>query len=509
MFFREKNNNSGSISIQVLKKVGRKNVLVKTIGSTKDPERLSVLRKLAKEFIDSQTNQLPLDLNIADSRSDWFNLVRSSIQFVHLVGPELILGRLFNEIGFDQISDQLFRHLTISRIIYPSSKLKTIRYLMEYEMKSYSVDQVYRYMDKLEDRLKQKVEQISFDHTCTILNGEMNVVFYDVTTIYFEAEKEDDLRITGFSKEGKHKHPQILLGLLVSMDGYPLAYQIFEGNKYEGHTMLTVIEQFKLRFKIDRLVIIADSGLMNNKNIDELIGTGQEFIIGARIKSESKLIKDQIKELALKNKKTFVIKKSDEVRLVVAYSQSRAKKDAFNRKRGLQRLEDSLAKGKLTKSNINNRGYNKYLKLKGSINISIDYEKYEQDARWDGLKGYITNTSLNSKTLINSYNELWQIEKAFRISKTDLKIRPVYHRIERRIKAHICISFVAYKLYKELERQLKLLNSKLSTQRTIELMKTIYGIKIKHPVTQKSDTIIHTNNKDQKYLLELFKIKPG
>ena len=412
MFIRKKRNKSGSISVQVIKKVGRRNKLIKSIGSSKVAQEIERYVTLAQEFIQQQTGQLEFSGLLDKSNQDnWFDLVQRSIQSIRLLGPELILGKLYNQIGFDQIEDILFRHLVISRLIYPSSKLKTVRYLMEYEMKSYQVDQLYRYMDKLDKGLKSQVEQISFEHTKSILGNEMSVVFYDVTTIYFEAEREDDLRISGFSKEGKHKHPQILLGLLVAIDGYPLAYEIFQGNQYEGHTMMPVINTFKKRFGIEQLIIIADSGLLSKNNIEQLIKTQQKFILGARIKNESVSIKKEILAQKLKNNESRIIQKSTDLRLVINYTDKRAKKDAHNRSRGLARLEKGLAKGKFSKSNLNNRGYNKYLCLTGEIDISIDYEKFEQDAKWDGLKGYLTNTRLSARELLSSYNELWKIEK--------------------------------------------------------------------------------------------------
>lgn len=496
------------MSIQVLEKRKGRNVLIKSIGSSKDADRIKFLKLQAKRYIESLTGQLSIDLDHKQEH-EWFDQVYSSIKNIQLAGPELILGSIFDQIGFDQISSDLFRHLVISRIIYPSSKLKTIRYLREYEGKDYKVEHIYRYLDKLHASQKQQVEHISYNHTLKLLNQKMSVVFYDVTTIYFEASEEDDLRKTGFSKEGKHKHPQILLGLLVSVGGYPLAYEIFEGNKYEGHTMLPVIEKFRDRFELEKLIIIADSGLMTKKNIHDLIDQGQEFILGARIKNESKTIKDKILALQLEDGKHHTIEKDDNIKLVIAYSVKRAAKDAHNRKRGLTRLEKALSTGKLTKNHINNRGYNKYLKLTGKIDISIDYDKYDQDARWDGLKGYLTNTKLSAKDLISNYKELWSIENAFRISKTDLRIRPIYHRIQRRIEAHICISFAAYKVYKELERQLKQKNSPFTTTRTIELMKTIYSITLTHPKTKSTENRLFTKSNDQKILLQLFQISLG
>ena len=394
-------------------------------------------------------------------------------------------------------------------MVYPSSKLKTIRYLREYRGKEYEPDQIYRYLDKLHKSYKKQVEQISYEHTLKVLDGNMSVVFYDVTTIYFEADKEDDLRKAGFSKEGKHKHPQILLGLLVGLEGYPLAYEIFAGNKYEGHTMLPLIDRFKKRFDLERLVIIADSGLMSNKNVEELIEKGYEFILGARIKNESKPIKEKILALSLTDGQSDLIEKREDLKLVINYTKTRAAKDAYNRQKGLKKLEKALAKGKLTKSHINNRGYNKYLSMEGEVKVSIDYDKFEKDAKWDGLKGYLTNTKLSMEQLIKSYNELWKIEKAFRISKTDLRIRPIYHRLQKRIEAHICISFTAYKIYKELDRQLTVNKAELSVERAIEILKTIYGLIIEHPTTLKSKHMIYAQTDLQKKLLNLFDFKAG
>lgn len=508
MFIREKQNKSGSISIQILEKRGRKNYLIKTIGSSKNELELASLRREARQYIFKVLGQLPLALSI-QKEEDWFVDVFDSIKSIRLIGPELILGKIYDDIGFNKIPEELLRHLVLTRLVYPASKLKTIRYLREYNGKEYEVDQLYRYLDKLHNNYKEQIEQISYEHTFKILQGDMSVVFYDVTTIYFEADKEDELRKAGFSKEGKHKHPQILLGLLVGLEGYPLAYEIFEGNKYEGHTMLPLVDQFKKRFGLNRLVIIADSGLMTNKNVEELLEKGYEFILGARIKNETKVIKEKILGLRLRDGESSLIEKTNDLKLVINYTKRRASKDAYNRERGLKKLEKALTNGKLTKKHINNRGYNKYLCMEGDVTISIDYDKFGRDAKWDGLKGYLTNTSLSPKQLIKSYNELWKIEKAFRISKTDLRIRPIYHRLQKRIEAHICISFAAYKIYKELERILIVKKADISTERTIEILKTIYGIIIQHPTSFKTKTMIYAKSKVQQKLLNLFDIYLG
>jgi transposase len=158
--------------------------------------------------------------------------------------------------------------------------------------------------------------------------------------------------------------------------------------------------------------------------------------------------KKKILGLTLSHGQSAVLEK-EQVKLIITYTDSRARKDKYNREKGLRKLEKQIRTGRLTKSNINNRGYNKFLKLEGDIKVSIDKDKTEQEAKWDGLKGYITNSTLHKDEIIENYRHLWQIEKAFRISKTELRIRPVYHRLPRRIEAHICLSFVAYKIYKD------------------------------------------------------------
>lgn len=383
--------------------------------------------------------------------------------------------------------------------------MKTTDYLFKYYSLSIDVEAIYRYMDKLYDSQKEKVQQISYQHTREILADDIRMVFYDVTTLYFEIEKEDNLRKTGFSKDGKHQHPQIVLGLLVSVGGYPLAYDIFEGNKYEGDTMLPIIDAFKERYQFEHLTIVADSGLISNNNITELEERGYKYILGARLKNQPGKIAEQICTLGLKNGESKVIWKSENTALIINYSDKRAKKDLFNRERGLKRLEKQITSGKLTKSNINNRGYNKYLKIEGEMNIAIDREKFSEDAKWDGLKGYQTNDiSLSKKDVIENYRQLWKIEKAFRISKRDLKIRPIYHRKQKRIEAHICLSFAAYKVYKELERLLYEKKASISAEKAIDIAKTIYNIKIR---IMGSDQTIRKNiitNDEQKYLINLF-----
>lgn len=499
MYVRKKPNKSGLISVQVIDKSTGRYKVIKTIGSSKDPDKVEKLVKEGKRFIQSHTGVQELDFT--DYRKIYSDVL-ASIHTHKLVGIEYVLGKIFNEIGFNQIEDPLFKDLVLYRLVYPKSKLKTTEYLYRYEQKSYSEDDIYRYMDKLHSSQKNRVQHISYAHTVKVLEEEIQAVFYDVSTVYFEIEREDDLRRAGFSKDGKHQHPQIVLGLLVSKNAYPLAYDIFEGNKYEGDTFMPILEGFRNKYNFEKLTVVADAGLLSNSNVQGLIQAGYEFILGARIKNEKQVIKNQILKLNLTHGKSKIIQK-DGLKLIINYSEDRARKDRYNRERGLQRLEKKLKSNKLTKSSINNKGYNKFLKMSGEVTLTLDREKIKQDEKWDGLKGFLTNSGMKKEDILENYRHLWQIEKAFRVAKSELKIRPVFHYKKKRIEAHICLNFAAYKVYKELERQLEEKDSPLSTQKVIEVIQNIHEIGL---LTPENDLIKKTItlSEEQRLIKDLF-----
>lgn len=409
----------------------------------------------------------------------------SNIKNILVNGDRLVLNRIFDRIGFDSIDDEIFRTLVVSRLLCPSSKAATVEYLKNHFDEDVDLSKIYRYLDRLNSTQQDKVQDISVAHTTGLLGGSIGVVFYDVTTLYFEADREDDLRKTGFSKEGRHRNPQIILGLLVSLNGYPLAYCIHEGNKYEGHTMIPVIEEFVHKYGLEDFVIVADSGLMNEQNIADLELKGYKYIIGARIRTESRQVREWMLSLPKADGMMAEYDRGGCRRLLVGYTDSRAKKDRYNREKGVRRLEKAFKSGKLNKESINRRGYNKFLELKNSVDISINYEKISEDSAWDGLKGYMTNTDLPTYKVYEAYHNLWTVELAFRIAKSKIEVRPMFHFTRKRIEAHICICFVALKVYKELDRILKLNGIKLSVDKVLRMAKTVTTIQIKMPLNNK------------------------
>lgn len=495
MFVRKKKNRSGSVSVIVAEKNRGKLKEIATIGIAKGEAEVEPLTDQARRWIAERQERIHPTIDFegraeaAKHRErEEVERVVSSIENVLLNGCELILDHVFDLVGFNAVDDKVFRQLVHSRLSCPSSKAATVDYLKNHFDEDVDLSRIYRYLDKLNDRYRDVVQDISVRHTMDVLGGQIGVVFYDVTTVYFETDREDDLRKTGFSKEGRHSNPQIILGLLVSLGGYPLAYCIHEGNKYEGHTMLPVIEEFVRRYDLGEFIVVADSGLMTEANITELERLGYKYIIGARIRSESEAVKKQILSLPKTNGRMHEIHKGGERRLLVGYTDDRARKDAYNRNKGVRRLEKLYKRGHLTKESINKRGYNRFLDMSGDTAVMINRERIAEDAAWDGLKGYLTNTDIPTEDVFTAYHNLWNVERAFRIAKSKIEIRPMFHFTRRRIEAHICICFVALKVYKELERRLKAANIGMGVDKVLDMAKTVTTIVFRLPESGKTFT---------------------
>ena len=543
MFIRKKPNMSGTVSVQVVQKTkSRKQRVLKSLGSAypHDTSAMEKLMQQASSFIQEMEGPSLPHIYEEEEVIDGFVSSLSNAQ-VQVAGPELVFGTLYDRIGYGAIRNRMFRNIVICRLFNPGSKLKTVDYMERYLHVTYSVDQIYRFLDNLcyrkeaEEKsndvrkpetaegegestptspakpksadFKTRVEDIAYSYTKKMVGDGISVCFYDMTTLYFEAAEEDDLRKCGFSKDGKHSCPQIFLGLLVASGGNPIGYEIYEGNISEGHTMIPLIRKLASRFGFDKPIVVADAGLLSKGNIEELTKDGYQYIIGARPKSESDKVKEQILSLDMKYGDIVEIEKDGGVRIVLSCTERRAKKDAHNRQRGLARLQKKMASGRLTKQNINNRGYNKYLKMEGEVTISINMEKYEADAAWDGIKGYVTNTTLEKDEVIANYSNLWFIERAFRMNKFDLAVRPIFHRLRNRIEGHICICFTAYTIMLELERMLKAAKSEITIYRAQELVKNMYAITYTLPKSKQTKRVYLGMDEEQSELYRL--VVPG
>ena len=498
MFIRKKKNNSGSISIQIISKNSGKYKVVETIGCSVSDYEIEQLFQQANERL---LELGPTLFDFVDYQSKKQKLTNKDMR---IIGDELIFGKLFKDIGCQDINlkkikdNEIFKALVISRLLYPGSKLYLIDYYHIYKKQKIDKNQIYRFLDTIyKDDLKSQIEQCIFNHTKKIMDNQITVTFYDVTTLYFESESEDDFRKIGFSKEGKLARSQIQLGLFTTLQGYPLSYEVYEGNKYEGHTLVDILKKFQTKFKIEiKPIVVADRGMLNNDNIAYLENNGYKYIIAAKIKNISNDLKEQISNLIFLNDGTIhTLNINKEInynndsdrnqtlktkqRLVLAYSSKRARKDKYTREQAIKKIEAKLSKN-ITKSDLKLSYYAKYLDIdeKCDIKYKLNSNKILNDEKLDGIKGFITNDfTLQANDVIEHYQNQYDVEKAFRISKTDLKIRPIYHRLETRIKAHILISFISYAVYKEFERKIKLSNLDIKFKLTFDYIKTMYGYK--------------------------------
>lgn len=482
-----------------MEKINGRNKIVFSAGSGKTQHEIELLKIKAQEYIEKQKGALPLFLEKEDLIIQSF-VDSLSNDSLCIVGPQLVLEPLYDTI-FPVPAKSYFKDLVLCRIIYPGSKLRTVRYLSRHFNKTVSEQTIYRAMDSLDEDLKKTIELCTYKRAAEHSEGgKLSLVFYDMTTLYFETESEDDLRKIGYSKDGKHQHPQVMIGLLVNTEGYPVAYDVFEGNTAETKTLIPVIERLVDRFDIARPVIVADAALLSKKNLEALQNNGYTYVLGGRIKNESQQIKQQILMITITESEPNELS-HPYGRLIVSYSEKRSSKDRYNREKGLKRLEKKVKTNKLTKEAINNRGYNKYLKLEGETKVAIDYEAFKADQVWDGLKGYVTNTNLGAKQVIASYGNLWRVEKAFRMSKTDLRFRPIFHRKKSRIEAHLLICFAAYALYKELEIKIKENKIDLSVQKAVETLKEVQQMTYQLPKSkQVKRQILKINSIQQKLL---------
>jgi len=348
------------------------------------------------------------------------------------------------------------------------------------------------------------VQKISVEHTFSILGGRIEMLFYDVTSLYFEGFREDNLRSPGFSKDGKTAETQIIIGLLVCENDYLLSYSIFNGAQYESYTMIPIIDDFKQRFGIDDFVVVADSGFMIKRNIEFLRNGGYRFIVGGHIEKYSKDETKWILSLPHEDGLFHERKLPDGDRLIVTYSSKRAAKDAYNRTKGVERLRKAYTSGKITKDKINKRGYSKFLKIENDVPVSIDEDKIKEDEQWDGLKGYVTNIGLPPEEVVAQYRGLWIVERVFRVSKGTIETRPIFHFTERRIEAHVCLCFVAFKVYKELERLVAILDLGMSVDTVLKIAKTITTIMLRLPLNERFITKTMMLTPEQRSLQPLF-----
>lgn len=481
MFIRIKDRPNGKKSIQIVEsyrradKVSQK--IIRHIGQATNNQEEEELKRLAESILVEIENQrqpaLPLfspedfyakpKLKQETGDSVKIKDLREEQRVIEGIGE--IFGKLYDDMGLhdtlgkaqaEKVWNEILKACVIARLANPVSKSRTASMLEEDYGIKIGLEKIYRMMDRLVLKEEELIEKIEAS-TMTLFPSKVDVMFFDVTTLHFESVRTDDLREFGYSKDCKFKESQVVFALVATTGGLPLAYRLFPGNMYEGHTLIEIVKELKKAYEVENVLLVADRAMFNKTNLEYMEGEGIRYIVAAKLKGLPKQLREKIlvsedyKAKGIEGELHWVKEFEHESRrLIVSYSARRAEKDASDRARLIERLLKKVKDGKVKISEVvPNYGTKKYLNLKGK-EASINDSKITEDKEWDGLHGVITNAQdLRCEEVLSRYRGLWQIEESFRMNKHDLKMRPVYHWTERRIRAHIMICFLAFAVSKQ------------------------------------------------------------
>jgi transposase len=437
---------SGATAIQVVQYLGHRCKMFKHIGSSKDLLELELLKQAAQNWISEKTSQASLFFN--QKQKMLIVEMGECIAVTHMFSHQFF-SACFEECGLSNLP-KLLLDLVAMRLIEPASKQRSIELLSFYFGIRYS-QRFYRSIPKF-TALKSVIEQCAYRVAVEKFNETFYFVLYDVTTLYFETFKADEFKIQGFSKDNKSLQPQIVIGLLVTQSGFPLTFEVFSGNTFEGKTMLPVIEDFISRHPQSKPIIVADAAMLDEERLEELRQKKISYIVGARLANTNLSLIKQINNAVAGKDGAISRFNSKHGYLVCDYSLKRFKKEANDLKRLVLKAEELVAK-QSSGSKV------KFIKRISKEKIELNLDLIEKRKLLLGVKGYCTDLperQLPNEQVINRYHQLWHIEQSFRMSKFDLQARPIYHRKEDAVRSHILICFVALIAEKYLELTTKL-----------------------------------------------------
>jgi len=508
MFIRTVQQINGKVSILIVENIrisGKPKQKTLRHVATVPPEEIEMFKKVAEHIkiemeMERESKSFPsrsIANTVITSRNHindiplHVNLSKMMEEYRIVTGIHEIYGCLYNMIKFSKVfkscptSEKILKNIVMARLAKPCSKRSSSELLERDFGIAIPLIKIYRMMDKFTEERIKEIQDLCWRYSKGLFIGEIKVMFYDCTTLYFESFTEDDLRKFGFSKDHKFNQGQILLALMVTQEGLPIGYEIFPGNINEGKTFKQAIEKIKNRYKINKVIIVADSGLLSQENIDLLEKEEYDYILGARLKS----LTTEWQNKVLFRTDYMRIEKDDDIlqittyeytvkrTLIVTYSSKRAEKDRRDREKAIEKLQQKLKNSKKPESLISNYGYKKFIVVDGKAQIRINEDKLKKEALWDGLGGIFTNIKkkdMKVTEVLNQYHGLWQIEESFRINKHDLRMRPVFHWNPDRIRAHISICFMAFALIRFLQYKIKLqIKESLSAER---IKRELYSI---------------------------------
>ncbi len=489
---------SGATAVQVVRYQARRTIICVHIGSAHDNEKVVLLEHEARKWIENSTGQEALFPASEKGKQKETILLVNKSQYLGVKYTFLyeVLSQQLHFFSFHALENQLLFDLALLRIVQPTSKLSSLKLLSTMFGIVYPRGHLYEAiaaMSSYKERVLATVVQFAKEHYAF----DFSMVFYDVTTLYFESFTEDEDRVdtdgnviekglkrNGFSKDLKFNQPQIVVGLVVNNDGFPVSYEVFEGNTFEGDTFIPVIAGFKKKYAIENLTVVADAAMISFDNVDKLKEHHLSYIVGGRMAnlklSEMEIIAQSLigqtqdeKELAKKDGASTRIM-TERGLLICDFSFKRYLKDKREMEKQVQKAKLLLAKhaGVKRAKFLTNRGKKKTDQV---LNVVL----IKRTKRLLGIKGYYTNLKDEAdKTIIDHYHNLWHVELAFRIAKSDLAARPIYHFKRPTIEAHILICFMALAVVKHME-----LKTKKSIKQIVQLLQSITEARIKNKLT--------------------------
>lgn len=447
-YVRTVRTSSGATAVQIVYSSRRGSRKIEYLGSAHTPEEVEALKAAAKQRIEAGQAELDLGLEIAAVAGSGGPLEIIGSRMSHLWDA---LSRAYDAVGFGAAAegDEVFRQLVLARIIEPTSKEDSIRVIEETGMAAASYRTIKRRLAVYGQVSWRKKLAAACAERAAL--GPASLVLYDVSTLYFETDQADEFRKPGFSKE-RRLEPQITVGLLADTRGFPLMVEAFEGNKAETKTMLPVIEGFMRVYQLPDVTVVADAGMFsagNQQAIEEIEDARLSFILGTKIGDVPYQVKKWCQEhegQQIPDGTVFTQPwppssiegergKRDRV-IFYQYRSDRAR-------RTLRGIDEQVAKAEKAVAGKIAVKRNRFVKLAGG-DKSVNRELEAKARALAGLKSYTTNLpDPDPEFVIGAYHQLWHIEKSFRMSKHDLRARPIYHHKRESIDAHLAVVFAA------------------------------------------------------------------
>jgi transposase len=430
-FIRKVRTASGAIAVQIAYKDHGRIVRIEHIGSSHTEAELETLLTLARQRLRGAQISLFKDTGSPLKISLKRPVSRLLMQ---------VLIEQYNLLGFDQLKDDIFAYLCVARIVEPVSKLDSLRVLAELGVSGLSKNRLYRCLEQvITNDYRTTISKQCFTQATT---KGIRLLLYDVTTLYFEMQEDDDFRKSGMSKE-RRLEPQIVIGLLVDQLGFPLGLHSFDGNTAETTTILPVIDAFKKQHGLKEITVVADAAMLSSKNLEELGKSGYTYIVGSRMHRIPYDIAEYQKTQELADNQIITIPLRGKQRIIYQYREERAALDRHNIEKQINKAEKIISgKTAIRKT--------KFLSIK-TKDKKLNQTLIDKARALAGIKGYITNLDTTDEQVISAYHQLWHVEKSFRMSKSDLKARPVFLHKRDTIEAHLTIVFAALAMGKMIE----------------------------------------------------------